>query len=386
MNTSTPALRLVHCLLRWLLFGALPLVASPWDALQPIARWQFNQTNELLRASPGDATLSVLGGLRIAPASGSGSSDPATNSDFALQLSGFPKPGSPARTAGLEITASTAGFRDVALRFDVRASSTASRRLRVLYSTDGHSLSEGPAFDLPGGSTFTNGLTVDFSGIAGVGDNPTFRVRLVSDWDGEAYAGAGGNYSSAGTWRIDHLRLLGTPSADAAEGPAPGDPQGAIILTAQPRSLEVPEGGGALFRVAALGRGPLSYQWCLDGRPLHGANRRELRIAQVYRDHVGLYTVRISDGRHSILSEEASLSFLDDPTILPIRVLAEPGPRGSIRLNWSTPPGAAGTLLRSQGWDGLPVVIGRGLTGGTLEDTPPVGGPYFYWVELPSPR
>jgi len=370
----------------WRLLPALLLVLMPparaGAAERVIAGWDFNQTNDLLRATSGAGTLSVLGGLRVAPASGAGSGDPATSPDLALQLSGFPKQGTAARSAGVEVSASTVGFQAVVLRFDLRPTSTASRRLQVLYSVDGRTLVDGPFLVAGAGGAFTNGLTVDFSGVDGVAGNPSFRVRLVSDWEGDGYVGAGGTYGTAGTWRIDHLRLTGRASGDPADPLQPGEATGPIVLTAQPRPLEVPEGGGALFRVAALGSGPLTYQWSLDGRPLPGATRQELRIAQVYQEHLGIYTVRVHDGDRSVLSDEASLALLTDPTVLPTRVRAEPGPAGAIRLSWDTRPGVASTLLRSHGWDGIPVVIGRGLTGGSLDDRPPVGGPWFYWVEL----
>lgn len=390
MNPQHIIRSFIRRLVRWSVLGAVPLLAllvpAPRAlAQQPVALWDFNRTNDLLQATSGaassNATLAVLGGLRVAPASGTGSSDPATDSDFALQLSGFPKQGTGARTAGLEIVASTVGFRSIVLKFDVRATGTASRRLQVLYSTDGQNLVAGPAFTLGGGSVFTNGLTVDFSGLPGAADNPGFRVRLVSDWDGEGFVGAGGNYSTVGTWRIDHLQLIGLPLADPPADTRPESPASPSV-TAQPRSLQVPEGGGALFRVAALGSGPLRYQWCVDGRPLPGATRQELRIAQVYRDHLGLYTVRVSDDQGSVLSEEAALTLATDPTVLPTRVQAEPGSGGSIRLAWPTRPGATYSVLRAKGLEGLPVVIARGITGGSLADTPPEGGSFLYWVEI----
>jgi hypothetical protein len=155
-----------------------------------------------------------------------------------------------------------------------------------------------------------------------------------------------------------------------------------ITITGQPMSLTVPEGGGAVFQVSAQGLEPLSYQWCLNGQPLPGAIRQELRIAQVYRDHLGLYTVRISNGEGSILSEEASLTLLSDPTVTPTRVDAVPGPGGSIQLSWSTRPGRTYSVLRSVGWNGPPVVIAQGLTGGSLTETPPAGDTFFYWVQV----
>lgn len=364
-----------------LLLAAIPILSSLLCAQQPMVLWDFNQTNDLLRATSGTATLVVLGGLRTAPASGLGSSDPSTNADFALQLTGFPKQGTGARTAGLEITTSTIGFQSVVLRFDVRATSTASRRLQVLYSTDGQTLKAGPAFTLNGGATFTNGLTVDFSAIPEAANQPEFRVRLVSDWDGDSYVGAAGNYSTVGTWRIDHLRLTGVSS-----GVQPGDSESEnptlLTISSQPMSLQVPDEGGALFRVAAKGAGPLGYQWFLNGQLLSGATRQELRIAQVSPDHLGLYTVRVSHAEDSLLSEEAVLSLLTDPTIRPVRVEAVPGPQGSLRLAWPTRPGSTYSVLRSEGWDGLTTVIATGVTGGSLIETPPAGDQFFYWVQV----
>jgi hypothetical protein len=364
-----------------LLLAAIPILSSLLCAQQPMVLWDFNQTNDLLRATSGTATLVVLGGLRTAPASGLGSSDPSTNADFALQLTGFPKQGTGARTAGLEITTSTVGFQSVVLKFDVRATSTASRRLQVLYSTDGQTLNAGPAFTLNGGATFTNGLTVDFSAIPEAANQPEFRVRLVSDWDGDSYVGAAGNYSTVGTWRIDHLRLTGVSS-----GVQPGDSESENsafpIILSQPMSLQVPDEGGALFRVAAKGAGPLGYQWFLNGQLLSGATRQELRIAQVSPDHLGLYTVRVSHAEGSVLSEEAALSLLTDPTIRPVRVEAVPGLQGSLRLAWPTRPGSTYSVLRSEGWDGLTTVIATGVTGGSLIETPPAGDQFFYWVQV----
>ncbi len=389
--TSVPFLasrlqRLLRCVLG---ATAIPLVCIRLVAGTPVAvvpqslaLWDFNQTNSLLNATSGEATLAILGDLRTAPATGTGSSDPATQSDYALQLTGFPKQGTGVRAAGLEIAASTVGFDALVLEFDLRATSTASRRIQVLYATNNQGLLAGPAFTLATSSVFTNGLRVDFAGIPGVGNNPDFRVRLVSDGEGDVYVGVGGNYSTAGTWRIDQLRLSGVPiTSQPADPGAATDPLSPVI-TAQPLSLEVPEGGGALFRVAARGDGPLGYQWCLDGNPLPGATRPELRIAQVYHGQTGFYTVRVTDGRGSILSDEAALTLATDPTVTPTRVEAVPGPEGSIRLAWPTRPGATYSVLRSVGWDGPPVVVARGITGGSLTDTPPSGATFFYWVEV----
>ena len=368
---------------------ALLLTTMSLASQKPIALWDFNQTNDLLRATSGTGSLAVLGGVRAAAASGTGSSDPSTNADFALQLSGFLKQGTGAKTAGLEISASTVGFQSIVLQFDVRATSTASRRIQVLYSTNGPSLMAGPSFTLTVPSVFTNALTADLSHLPDIANNPHLRIHLVSDWEGDAYVGVGGNYSTVGTWRLDHLRLMGVPVGGPPVDPDSGNTHSdsgtavpPITITGQPMSLTVPEGGGAVFQVSAQGPESLSYQWCLNGQPLPGAIRQELRIAQVYRDHLGLYTVRISNGEGSILSEEASLTLLSDPTVTPTRVEAVPGPGGSIELSWPTRAGSTYSVLRSVGWNGPPVVIAQGLTSGSLTEIPPAGDIFFYWVQV----
>ena len=162
---------------------ALLLTTMSLASQKPIALWDFNQTNDLLRATSGTGSLAVLGGVRAAAASGTGSSDPSTNADFALQLSGFLKQGTGAKTAGLEISASTVGFQSIVLQFDVRATSTASRRIQVLYSTNGPSLMAGPSFTLTVPSIFTNALTADLSHLPDIANNPHLRIHLVSDWE-----------------------------------------------------------------------------------------------------------------------------------------------------------------------------------------------------------
>ncbi len=181
-----------------------------------VARWDFNDTNNPAAPAPalGQGSAARLGGLTATFAGGTGSSDPATAADEAWNLSGFPAQGEGPRTAGVQFAASTAGFENVNLRFDWRASNTGSRQLVVLYSTEGADFLEATNFTLAAGSTFKNGFTVDLSAFPDVRDNPNFAFQFVSDFaDGSQYlpADPGSKYGTTGTWRFDMVTVLGTP-------------------------------------------------------------------------------------------------------------------------------------------------------------------------------
>jgi hypothetical protein len=204
-----------------------------------VARWDFNDTNTPPSPAPvlGQGSAALLGGLTATFASGTGSSDPATATDEAWNLSGFPAQGAEPRTAGVQFAASTAGFENVNLRFDWRASNTGSRRLVVLCSTDGASFLEATNFTIAAGSTFKNGFTVDLNALPDVRDDPNFAFQLVSDFaDGSQYlpADPGSKYGTTGTWRFDMVTVLGTP---VGAGPT-------ITNIASLRALVDPQTGG----------------------------------------------------------------------------------------------------------------------------------------------
>jgi len=74
------------------------------------------------------------------------------------------------------------------------------------------------------------------------------------------------------------------------------------LITTQPQSLTVFEGGRATFSVAAAGSAPICYQWYKDGTLLSGTTTSSLLYYPVSTNNAGNYTVVVSDRFGSVTS------------------------------------------------------------------------------------
>lgn len=80
------------------------------------------------------------------------------------------------------------------------------------------------------------------------------------------------------------------------------------VITAQPASVTVPQGGVASLSVTATtSTGVTNYQWARNGVPLAGATSATLNFASVQFTNYGTYTVVVSDGRFPVTSAAATL-------------------------------------------------------------------------------
>jgi hypothetical protein len=174
--------------------------------------------------------------------SNTGSSDP-TNSKFWRVRGGFDGTlagagvgyalAAPQYTQGAQFEVSTQNFANVVLTFDWFNTNQSVRNMQVQYSTNAGATWNNIATTTPTGTVqvltavpnaWTNGLSIDFTGIPAVNDNPNFRVRMVSVYDSTlsplAYGGAsGGRYNNAsGNWRFDMVTFRG--DALRSVGPA----------------------------------------------------------------------------------------------------------------------------------------------------------------------
>jgi hypothetical protein len=149
----------------------------------------------------------------------------------------------------LASTATGVGYENIQVSFAHRASGTASRWAQVDYTLDGGATWVVGFWNNAGGlsphDTFYN-FTVDFSSIAGAGNNADFGFRIVSIFSPEAFdqnnalaefaantaymransaavfspntSTATGDYGASGTWRFDNVMISGSaiPSPAAA--------------------------------------------------------------------------------------------------------------------------------------------------------------------------
>ncbi len=125
------------------------------------------------------------------------------------------------------------------------------------------------------------------------------------------------------------LTFVGGQSADAGEywcqvGNAGGNvlsSRAAVTVLAtpevvtQPQDRSVNEGADAQFSVAAVGAGPLQYQWLKNDAPIAGAINAILLLSAVTPLATGTYRVRVSNAQGTVTSNPALLMVLERPRI-----------------------------------------------------------------------
>jgi len=89
-----------------------------------------------------------------------------------------------------------------------------------------------------------------------------------------------------------------------------------ILITQQPRSQSVRSGVNVVFSVAAIGNGPLTYQWRANGVDIPNATNATLVLPSVTDANAGAYVVAITDPVTKITSAPAVLTLLVDPLIV----------------------------------------------------------------------
>lgn len=91
-------------------------------------------------------------------------------------------------------------------------------------------------------------------------------------------------------------------------------PEGLPVITQQPQPTTNFVGGTARFLVMASGSTNLLYQWHLDGVALADRTNATLVVTNVQPVSQGFYTVRVTTGRGSTVSEPARLTVISLPS------------------------------------------------------------------------
>lgn len=221
--------------------AVLSLGATMQVSADVITQWNFNSTTGINNApapstGSGSATpVGMNGGLNnadILNAGGTPSSSDAGSPNYAWRVRGSQSNGWSGTTqllSGAQFNASTVGYQNIVLSFDLNATDGSPRHAQLQYTIDGTnftsigSLIDNNAFN----DAWNNGITYDFSAVSGVSNNPNFGVKLVSafspveftnlngvqaantafqrsDAETGVYTGAAGNY------RFDMVTFSGT--------------------------------------------------------------------------------------------------------------------------------------------------------------------------------
>jgi endonuclease/exonuclease/phosphatase family metal-dependent hydrolase len=287
-----------------------------------IAQWNFNSTSPDTNTatgsttpSAGSGTASVVGG--VSPAFFSGSTiDPANsgtdNSGWSAVT--FPAQGSGNKAAGFRFNVSTAGRQNISVRYDLRASNTGSKYVRLQYSTDGNNFVDFPTATAINTATVFEPKTNNLASFSAVSDNPNFAFRIVAEFESTAastsnqgydgaLSGTTNGYAPSGTLRLDMVTISGTII------PTP------VNITTQPQSLTVTQGANATFSVAASGTDPLSYQWWFGTNAIAGATNSTYTRNNSQQADAGSYFVIVTNIAGSTNSAIATLTVLVPPSI-----------------------------------------------------------------------
>lgn len=106
-----------------------------------------------------------------------------------------------------------------------------------------------------------------------------------------------------------------------------------ISITVQPASQATTLGMNVTFTTAAVGDGPITYQWRKNGTPIGGATNANLQLNNVQAGDVGSYDCVISGPINTVITTAAALT---------LGIIA--------RWGWAaTPPATVGDIAEMQG-------------------------------------
>lgn len=221
-------------------------LASQHAAAALLTQWNFNVnapgTNNGPAPSTGVGVAQIVGMNNNSPngdfptaANGIGSSDPAVSPDLSWRVRGSVTNGWSGNTSllsGAQFSASTVGYTDVLLSFDINATDGSPRHAQLQYTTDGTNFTLfGPLLDFNAtNDNWANGIVRDLSSISLAANNPNFGFKIVSAFSPFDFTDAGGFHAAntafqradadptegpyngtAGNYRFDMVTISATP-------------------------------------------------------------------------------------------------------------------------------------------------------------------------------
>jgi len=149
----------------------------------------------------------------------------------------------PIGTQGAEFAASTAGFNNIQVSFDIAPTAQGTAYVQLEYTLDdtagtivwnnaaltyaanpalvlnnstpasgGNGLVVGSYLNMVGAAQFYNGVTANLTGISGVNNDPNFAIEIVNAAEGTADIAASGlPLGNSGNWSIDNVVIASAP-------------------------------------------------------------------------------------------------------------------------------------------------------------------------------
>ena len=226
---------------------------------------------------------------------------------------------------------------------------------------------------IPAGLTFANlsgdtvnGATLTISGTPTEAGEFTMMIRA---WKNANKTGQGG------TPTFNYVI-----NVEAATATAP-------MITDQPDSISVPEGGTATFELEGNGDPDPTFQWRKNGVDIPGATDSTLTITSVTPSDAGTYSVVVTNSAGSATSDGATLTVTDPPAIAistqPAATDAVAGSTAAMSVIASGGGSLSYQWFRYKNGEGQSPVAGA--TDASLEISPVVASDMgFYFVRVTS--
>jgi hypothetical protein len=187
--------------------------------------------------------------------------------------------------------------------------------------------------------------------------------------------------------KLDDADLTFATSAAVSFYRSGGEP----VILSGPTSQSVKVGDALTLSVTATGDAPLSYQWCLNGAIISSANTATLTRPHAQMTDAGTYSVTVSNGVGSEMSETRVFSYQGPTTPMPtVPSMTTAGSTPAFLLTLPPPPGklmvfnASGQLVENGPMDTSKMTIV--LTHGWLSSPAPPNWPTAMWQALKDAR
>jgi hypothetical protein len=210
-----------HLLPFYILFISFLFANQFVKAQTTIAQWNFNAAFSGIAANgngpaPSSGSLANVGGITNSFASGNGSTDPIQPGQ-AYSTSTYPAQGTNSGQAGIEITISTIGYKDITISFDHQNSNTAANTVEVQASSGALTSSIAGTESVAVPNNFNNNRSVNFSGLTFLNNKASVKFRIATIYSppltGTQYVATGtaSTYNgNTGTIRYDMITVKGT--------------------------------------------------------------------------------------------------------------------------------------------------------------------------------
>jgi hypothetical protein len=259
-----------HLLPFYILFISFLFANQFVKAQTTIAQWNFNAGST--SPSSGSGSLANVGGITNSFASGNGSTDPIQPGQ-AYSTSTYPAQGTNSGQAGIEITISTIGYKDITISFDHQNSNTAANTVEVQASSGALTSSIAGTESVAVPNNFNNNRSVNFSGLTFLNNKASVKFRIATIYSppltGTQYVATGtaSTYNgNTGTIRYDMITVKGTLLGCA--GIPTQQATNIVFAQSNPSTNQfiVNRGNGTHLLILAKAGGPV------DANPVDGTN------------------------------------------------------------------------------------------------------------------